>query len=76
MHTTRGKACSQILLWDVQIRHFWVTEISDTVQKQGAAEDYWSFNSFSLLMADFTVTAEVVLKSKKAQSDIADHPHL
>lgn len=26
--------------------------------------DYWSFNSFSLLIADLTVTAEVVLKKK------------
>lgn len=27
--------------------------------------DYWSFNSFSLLIADLTVTAEVVLKKTK-----------
>lgn len=26
---------------------------------------YWSFNSFSLLIADLTVTAEVVLQEKK-----------
>lgn len=26
---------------------------------------YWSFNSFSLLIADLTVTAEVVLQKKK-----------
>lgn len=26
---------------------------------------YWSFNSFSLLIADLTVTADVVLKDKR-----------
>lgn len=26
---------------------------------------YWSFNSFSLLIADLTVTAEVVLQNKQ-----------
>lgn len=30
---------------------------------------YWSFNSFSLLIADLTVTADVVLQDKMNQSE-------
>lgn len=32
--------------------------------RKSPQRDYWSFNSFSLLIADLTVTAEVVLKKK------------
>lgn len=35
--------------------------------------DYWSFNSFSLLIADLTVTAEVVLKKDKTKCYFEDH---
>lgn len=36
---------------------------------------YWSFNSFSLLIADLTVTAEVVLKKKKKSFELKKTKH-
>lgn len=55
---------NQNILFDVATSRS--DEIIEKVPKSSVNDVvYWSFNSFSLLIADFTVTADVVLKDKR-----------